>query len=319
MSKLPDFEGLAMFAKVAEEQSFASAARSMGVSVATVSRAVSRLEDRLCGRLFNRSSRGLALTDFGRGLADRASRICAEAQNVEHLALETAKRPRGLVRLAVPMSFGVRWVAPLMPRFFQLYPDVAVDLHLSDDKVDLIGQGFDAALRIAVLEDSSLVAKLITPVRRFVLASPAYLNINSRPQHPDDLAAHRCMGYAYRAKRDVWRLISSATGESVTVTPVGPLRVTNVEAILPSLLQGVAVGELPEFVATPYLRSGELEALLPGWEMPLGGLYFVTPTARAKSSKVEALSKFLSDALSDPPWQMSRSALSNPASKQVTW
>jgi DNA-binding transcriptional LysR family regulator len=303
MPKLPDFEGLAMFAKVAEERSFAGAARSMAVSVATVSRAVSRLEDRLGGRLFNRSSRGLALTDFGRGLVDRASRIYAEAEEVEHLALETARRPRGLVRLAIPMAFGERWVAPLMPKFLQLYPDVAVDLHLSDDRVDLIGEGFDAALRIAVLEDSSLVAKLIVPVRRYLVAAPTYLSRYGRPQHPDDLAAHRCLGYAYRAKRDIWRLISE-TGEEAAVTPVGPLRVTNVNALLPSLLEGVAVGELPEFIAAQYLRSGELEALLPGWEMPLGGLYFVTPTARARSAKVDALSRFLIDALSDPPWRM---------------
>src|SRR5882672_5810208 len=155
MPKLPDFEGLAMFAKVAEEQSYAGAARSMGVSVATVSRAVSRLEDRLGGRLFNRSSRRLALTDFGRGLADRAARIYAEAEDIEYVARETARRPRGLVRLAVPMSFGTRWVAPILPDFFRRYPDIAVDLHLSDEKVDVIGDGFDAALRIAVLEDSS--------------------------------------------------------------------------------------------------------------------------------------------------------------------
>jgi DNA-binding transcriptional LysR family regulator len=302
-SKLPDFEGLAMFAKVAEERSFAGAARSMGVSVATVSRAVSRLEDRLGGRLFNRSSRGLALTEFGRGLVDSALRIYAEAEEVEHRALDTARRPRGLVRLAVPMAFGVRSVAPLMPKFFELYPDVAVDLHLSDDKVDLIGDGFDAALRIAVLEDSSLVAKLIAPVRRFVIAAPGYLARYGRPQHPDDLAAHRCMGYAYRAKRDIWRF-SSATGEEAVVTPVGPLGVTNVDAALPSLLAGVAIGELPEFIAAQYLRSGELEALLPDWQMALGGLYFVTPTARARSAKVEALSRFLVDALSDPPWRM---------------
>ena len=190
MSKLPDFEGLAMFAKVAEDGSYAAAARSMGVSVATVSRAVSRLEDRLGGRLFNRSSRRLALTEFGQGLAERAGRICAEAEEIEHVALETARRPRGLVRLAAPMAFGVRWIGPILPDFFRLYPDVAVDLHLTDEKIDLIGDGFDAALRIAVMEDSSLVAKLLTPVRRFIVATPSYIKRYGRPQHPDDLAAH---------------------------------------------------------------------------------------------------------------------------------
>src|SRR6267142_245670 len=175
MSKLPDFEGLAMFAKVAEERSFAAAARNMGVSVATVSRAVTRLEERLGGRLFNRTSRRLALTDYVRMLAERASRIYAEAEQAEDSARETSSRPRGLVKLAAPMSFGARWVAPLLPEFFRQYPDIAIDLHLTDAQTDLIGEGFDAALRIAVMEDSSLVARLIVPVRRFVVASTTYI------------------------------------------------------------------------------------------------------------------------------------------------
>ena len=302
MSKLPDFEGLAMFARVAEEGSYANAARSMGVSVATVSRAVSRLEDRLGGRLFNRSSRRLALTEFGQGLADRATRIYAEAEEIEHIALETARRPRGLVRLAAPMTFGVRWVAPILPDFFRLYPDIAVDLHLSDDKVDLIGDGFDAALRISVLEDSSLVAKQLAPVRRFILAAPSYLTRYGRPQDPDDLAAHHCLGYAYRARRDVWRF-TRTDGETATVAPVGPLRVTNVEALIPTLLAGLAIAELPEFIAFDLIQSGQVEVLLPDWTMALGGLFFVTPTTRARSAKVSALSSFLSERLSRPKWQ----------------
>ena len=303
MPTLPDFEGLAMFAKVVEERSYAGAARSMGVSVATVSRAVSRLEDRLGGRLFNRSSRRLALTDFGRGLADRAGRLYAEAEEIEHVARETARRPRGLVRLAAPMSFGTRWVAPILPDFFRHYPDIAVDLHLSDEQVDLIVGGFDAALRIAVLEDSSLVAKRLAPVRRFIVAAPSYLARYGRPRHPDDLAAHPCLGYAYRAKRDVWRFTNNAGG-GATVTPVGPLRVTNVDALIPTLLAGLAIAELPEFIAFDLLRTGQVEALLPDWSMTLGGLYFVTPTARARSAKVEALSSFLTERLSRPDWQV---------------
>src|SRR5712672_4585724 len=146
MSNLPDFEGLAMFAKVAEERSFAAAARTMGVSVATVSRAVTRLEDRLGGRLLNRTSRRLALTDYGRTLAERAARIYAEAEEAEDFARETSSRPRGLVKLAAPLSFGARWVAPLLPEFFRTYPDISVDLHLMDTHADLIGHGVDAAL-----------------------------------------------------------------------------------------------------------------------------------------------------------------------------
>src|SRR5579862_8656519 len=301
MSKLPDFEGLAMFAKVAEEGSFAGAATATGVSVATVSRAVTRLEERLGGRLFNRTSRRLALTDYGQTLAERATKIYAEAEGAEDLARETSSRPRGLVKLAAPLSFGARWVAPLLPEFFQTYPEISVDLHLTDAQADLIGDGFDAALRIAIMEDSSLVARLIAPVRRFVVASPTYIARYGRPQHPHDLGAHRCLSYANRAKRDIWRLAHRKTGEECPVTPTGPLRGTSVEALLPTVLEGLAITELPEFIATQYFPENRLEPILTDWRMPEGGLYFVTPTARARPAKVSAIADFFVAELADSP------------------
>jgi DNA-binding transcriptional LysR family regulator len=302
MSKLPDFEGLAMFAKVAEERSFAAAAKAMGVSVATVSRAVTRLEERLGGRLFNRTSRRLALTDYGHTLAERASQIYAEAEAAEDLARETSSRPRGLVKLAAPLSFGARWVAPLLPEFFRRYPDIAVDLHLTDAQTDLIGEGFDAALRIAILEDSSLVARLIAPVRRFVVASPVYIARYGRPQHPHELGAHQCLSYLNRAKRDTWRFTHRRTGEECSIAPKGLLRGTSVEALLPTVLEGLAITELPEFVATPYFSKKQLEPILTDWPLPEGGLYFVTPTARARPAKVAALADFLIAELANARW-----------------
>jgi DNA-binding transcriptional LysR family regulator len=302
MSKLPDFEGLAMFAKVAEERSFAGAAQAMGVSVATVSRAVARLEERLGGRLFNRTSRRLALTDDGHRLAERASKICADAEEAENFARETSSRPRGLVKLAAPMSFGARWVAPILPEFFRRYPDIAVDLHLTDARTDLIGDGFDAALRIAIMEDSSLVARLIAPVGRFVVASPTYIARYGRPQHPHDLGAHPCLSYLNRARRDVWYFAHRKTGEECPVTPTGPLRGTSVEAVLPTVLEGLAITELPEFIATQYFPEKQLEPILTDWRLPEGGLYFVTPTARARPAKVSALADFLIAALADARW-----------------
>jgi DNA-binding transcriptional LysR family regulator len=302
MSKLPDFEGLAMFAKVTEERSFAAAARAMGVSVPTVSRAVTRLEERLGGRLFNRTSRRLALTDYGRSLAERASKIYAEAEEAEDFGREASSRPRGLVKLAAPLSFGTRWVAPMLPEFFRRYPDIAIDLHLTDAQTDLIGDGFDAALRIAVLEDSSLVARQIAPVRRFVVASPAYIERYGRPRHPRDLSAHQCLSYANRAKRDVWRFTHQKTGEECLITPTGPLRGTIAGALLPTALEGLAIAELPEFIATQYFPDKQLEPILIDWRLPEGGLFFVTPTARARPAKVSALADFLIATLTDARW-----------------
>ncbi|NEX63677.1 LysR family transcriptional regulator [Noviherbaspirillum galbum] len=303
MSTLPDFEGLAMFAKVAEERSFAGAARALNVSVATVSRAVARLEERLGARLFNRTSRQLALTEFGNLIAESALKVYREAEAAEGTAREMSARPRGLVRLSVPMSFGLRWVAPLMPAFFREFPEVSVDLHLTDAQVDLVGQGFDAALRIAVLEDSSLVARRLCPVAPVVVASPAYLERSGTPQHPFDLNKHACLGYAYRSRSDVWRFTNDA-GEEVNIRPNGPLRVTNADALMPTVLDGLAIAEFPEFICADQVREGRLVPILRDWTLPRGALYFVTPSARTRPAKIEALSEFFVRHLSEPSWRI---------------
>ncbi|PYE14120.1 LysR family transcriptional regulator [Paraburkholderia silvatlantica] len=302
MAKLPDFEGLAMFAKVAEEGSFAAAARATGVSVATVSRAVARLEDRLGARLFNRTSRQLSLTEFGRTISEKAAEVYRQAEETESAAREMSVQPRGLVRLAVPMSFGLRWVAPQLPGFFRLYPEVSIDLHLSDAPVDLVADGFDAALRIAALPDSSLVARRLCAVTQSVVASPEYLRREGRPTHPRELIDRPCLSYAYRARSDVWRFTNDA-GEEEPVMPTGPLRVTNSDALLPMLLEGLAIAELPEFIAGEYLAEGRLEAILTNWSLTKGGLYFVTPSARARPAKVAALSDYFAEHLSEPTWR----------------
>jgi DNA-binding transcriptional LysR family regulator len=305
VSKLPDFEGLAMFAKVVEERSFAGAARTMGVSVATVSRAVTRLEERLGARLLNRTSRQLALTEFGQAVAERAMRVYRDAEQAEDAARELTAKPRGLVRFAVPMSFGLRWIAPILPDFLREYPEISVDLHLSDAVVDLIGEGFDAALRIAVLPDSSLVARRLCPVSRYIVASPSYVERHGEPHHPRDLIGRPCLGYAYRARNDVWRF-SNVKGAEEAITPVGPLRVTNVDALIPTILAGLAIAELPDFIAGEYLRNGRMVRLLQDWPFPTGAVYFVTPTARTRPPKVEVLSEFIARKLSEPScgWQI---------------
>ena len=302
ISKLPDFEGLAMFAKVAEERSFAGAARALGVSVATVSRAVARLEERLGARLLNRTSRQLALTEFGRTMAESAAQVVREAEAAEGAAREMSAQPRGLIRLSVPMSFGLRWVAPLLPAFFRAYPEVSIDLHLSDAQVDLVGQGFDAALRIAVLPDSSLVARRLCPVSPLIVAAPDYLARHGIPQHPSELSGHACLGYAYRARSDVWRFTNDA-GEEVSVKPSGPLRVTNADALMPTVLDGLAIAEFPEFICADQVRDGRLVPILNDWTLPRGGLYFVTPSARTRPAKVDALATFFVRHLSDPGWR----------------
>src|SRR6201994_5109980 len=247
MTKLPDFEALAIFAKVVELRSFAAAAAELALSKATVSKAVGRLEGRLGARLFNRTSRRLALTDAGQKLAERAARLLADGEAAENEALAQSSVPRGLVKLAVPMSFGVKEVGPILPEFLKLHPEVAIDLHLSDATVDLIGEGFDAGLRIARLPDSSLIARRLCAVPRYTVAAPSYLKTHGRPTHPMQLAEHRCFGYAYLSTPNLWHY-TNAAGEQASVRPGGGLRANNGEALMPALLAGLGVAALPDFI-----------------------------------------------------------------------
>jgi DNA-binding transcriptional LysR family regulator len=292
MAKLPDFEGLAIFAKVVELRSFAAAAGELALSKATVSKAVSRLEQRLGARLFNRTSRRLALTDAGQKLSERAARLLADGEAAENEAMAQSATPRGLVRFAVPMTFGVSKVAPILPEFLEAYPDVAIDLHLSDAMVDLIGDGFDAGLRIASLPDSSLIARRLCAMPRYTVASPAYLRRHGRPTHPMHLARHKCLGYAYLSTPDVWHYTNNA-GEQVSVRPAGPLRVNNGEALMPALLAGLGIADLPDFIVGDAVASGEVEVILKGWKQAEGALHLVTPPGGPRPARVEVLGDFL--------------------------
>jgi DNA-binding transcriptional LysR family regulator len=292
MAKLPDFEALAIFAKVVELRSFAAAAGELALSKATVSKAVSRLEERLGARLFNRTSRRLALTDAGQRLSERATRLLADGEAAENEALSQSVTPRGLVRLAVPMTFGVKVVAPLLPEFLAQYPDVAIDLHLSDAMVDLIGDGFDAGLRIASLPDSSLIARRLCAAPRYTVAAPAYLKQYGRPTHPMHLAQHRCFAYTYLSTPDVWHY-TNAAGEQASVRPGGPLRVNNGEALMPALIAGLGIADLPEFIAGDAVASGELEVILKGWKQTEGSVHLVMPPGGPRPARVEVLAEFL--------------------------
>jgi len=298
MSKLPDFEALAIFAKVVELQSFAAAATELTLSKATVSKAVSRLEDRLGARLFNRTSRRLALTDAGRTLAIKATQLLADGEALENEALAQSATPRGLVRLAAPMTYGKNTVATLLPEFLARYPDVTIELHLSDAIVDLIGDGFDAAIRIAALPDSSLIARRLCPVTRHIVAAPSYLARHGRPTHPSELAAHKCLGYAYLPPPGVWHF-AHASGEQVSIRPNGPFSVNNGEAALPALIAGLGIGALPDFIVGDAIARGDLESILDDWSQTPIGIYLVTPPGGPRPARVELLLDFLAEKIAD--------------------
>ncbi len=312
MSNLPDLEGLAIFAKVAEHRAFAGAADALGLSKATVSKAVARLERRIGARLFNRTSRRIALTDAGRALASRAEAMLAAGEAAEDEAMSHAAAPRGLVRLAAPMSFGVVRVAPLLPEFLRAYPEVSVDLQLSDAFVDIIGEGFDAALRIAALPDSSLLARRLCDMPVHLVAAPAYLKARGRPKHPMQLSEHVGLCYSHGFAHDSWSF-RKKSGEVASVRPQGPLLANNGDALLPAILAGIGIGALPEFIARDALKAGKLEILLPDWSLPSGALHWVTPPGGPRPRRVQLLGDFLAEKLGRPVSSRTRPGAERPA------
>ena len=300
---LPDLEAWAIFAKIAETGSFAAAAAELGLSGATVSKALARLEARLGERLIHRTSRRFSLTETGRVLAVRAAQILAEGEAAEAEAQAKSATPRGRVRLAAPMSLGLRHIAPALPEFLAAYPEIAVDLQLDDRMVDLVAGGIDVALRIADLPDSSLIARRLCPVRRWVVGTRNYFTRHGTPRRPRDLKDHACLCYSYLASGETWRF-TDANGVEEAVTVKGPLSATNADALAFALDAGIGIALQPDFLAWDAIRDGSLVTVLDDWSAPPLALNLVTPSGGPRALRVGALLDFLARRFSGgtAPW-----------------
>jgi DNA-binding transcriptional LysR family regulator len=294
--RLPDFEAWSIFATVAEQGGFSRAAEQLGMSKATVSKAVTRLEAQVGAPLFHRTSRRLALSETGSKLLDHAKRILAEGEAAVEAARDEASEPVGQIRLAAPMSFGISRVAPLLSEFLCANRGIAIDMHLSDARVDLIGERFDLALRIGSLPDSSLRARRLRTVKMHVIASPDYLAENGEPRHPAQLGEHRCIGYSLSSSPESWRF-TRPDGSEAVVRVAGPLRVNNGEAMLPALCGGLGIGLLPDFICEADINVGRLKPILTDWRVPPIAIHILTPPGSFRPRRVTALIDFLAEKL----------------------
>lgn len=297
--RLPDFEAWAVFAAVADTGSFTAAAKALNLSKAKVSKAVSRLEAQLGTVLFHRTSRRLSLSAAGRSLVDHGRRIRMDGEAAVEAARDEAQLLTGTVRIAVPMSFGLRAVAPLIGRFMALHPGIVIDMHLSDARVDLVDEGFDMALRIAALPDSTLRAIRLRTVQVYLIASPAYCARHGTPVHAAQLDTHHGALYANSAQPGIWPM-TGPDGTRVHARPRPVLIVNNADAAIPAVLDGHCIAVLPDFFCDEAVADGRLVRLLPDWQFEQTTLSIVTPPSPHRPARVEALIGFLRTALQQP-------------------
>ena len=292
---------MAVFARVVEMESFSGAARDLGLSKSAVSKRVGRLEDRMGLRLLNRTTRRLSLTEAGAAFYEGCRRVVAEAEAAERAVTRLASAPRGRLKVNAPMSFGVRHLAPALPDFMARYPELTVDLALNDRLVDLVEEGFDVAVRIVRLEDSSLIARRLAPNRLVLCAAPFYLRAHGAPRAVEDLKGHECLLYSYLAAGDVWRLCGPGGERRLAVT--GRLHINNGNALLAAALGGLGVALLPCFICGEDLRAGRLIQVLPEWSGPADtAIAAVYPASRNLSPKVRVFVDFLAERFGGTPY-----------------
>jgi len=296
------FAGMAVFVKVVESSSFAAAARHFRLSPAMASRHVQALEQQLGAQLLNRTTRRVSPTEVGQAYYQRVRQILADIDEADRLATDLQATPRGLLRITSSQSFGIRHLAPAIADYLVLCPEVLMDVTLNDRYLNVIEEGFDLAVRIGLLEDSSLVARRLAPVRMALCAAPEYIARHGAPQRPADLAQHNCLSYTYAAARSEWRFVDGE-GKEEAAHIAGRLLANNGDVLRVAALQGQGVALAPTFILGEDLRAGTLVRLLPAYTPPEVGLYAVYPPSRHLSAKVRSFVDFLATRFGgEPEW-----------------
>ncbi|WP_456021024.1 LysR family transcriptional regulator [Pseudomonas protegens] len=277
---------MAAFVMAAEAGSYASAAQRLDMSAQMVAKHVAALEQRLGARLLNRTTRRQSLTELGQAYYERCKHIVSEASAADSLAQVMNDTPRGKLRVSAPVSFGSYSLMPFVTAFLREYPEVEIDLHLTDRAVDLVEEGFEVAFRIGPLATASLTARPLAAYRLIVCAAPRYLAEYGTPQVPADLQQHECLGYAYwsRPADHEWSFFNGGEVEHVPVS--SRLHVNESKALLSAAIDGFGIVLGPADFLQPALRRGELVRLLEGFEAPSRQMHLLYTAHRQKTAKV---------------------------------
>jgi DNA-binding transcriptional LysR family regulator len=286
-----DLNDIVVFVCVVEARSFTGAGKQLGVPRSTISRRVAQLERRLGVRLLHRTTRRIELTEVGAAFFERASRSLAAIDEAEQMVLAAQATPRGRLRVTAPVDIGVSYLAPLMIAFLARYPEVRVDVDLTQRVVDLVGEGFDAALRAGALPDSSLVARRIGLGTRRLYASPAYLEARGEPRSPEELRDHACLLANDRRATPTWKL-SGPHGE-LEIAVSGPIMVNDFSFARQAALAGAGIAFMPAFHCREAVAAGRLRVVLDDYRSEPSGLYLVYPSAKHLSATVRAFRDFV--------------------------
>ena len=293
-----DLEDMRSFVEVVDRGGFNRAAARLGVSKSIVSRRIAAMEADLGVRLLTRSTRGITPTEAGAEFKSRCERILAEVAEAREAVARQGGGMVGRLRIAAPLSFGVRHVAPVLADMAERYPRLEIEIVFGDRVIDLIGDRFDAAVRIGALRDSSLIARKVAPIRAVLAASPAYLARYGRPSSPADLTHHQCLIYTGSAVLD-WSL--RVGRRWVAIRPSGRLHSDSGDAILQWTIAGLGIANLPSFLASAAIRDGTIEPVLAEYALPEIGIYVVRPPGPQVPAKVRALIDTLVERFSGDP------------------
>jgi DNA-binding transcriptional LysR family regulator len=285
---------IAVFVRVVESSSFTRAAESLEISKGAVSKYVNRLEQRLGARLLHRTTRRLATTEAGQALFSRSASALAELSEAEQEVAQFTEKPSGVLRVTAPTYFGTTKLAPELKHFRARYPEVSLDLDLSDRIVDLVKERFDIAVRISRLRDSNLVAMRLAPMPLVLIGAPAYFRRRRPPAVPADLSTHDCLGYSIVPTPNEWRF-RSPRGQRIAVTVRSPIRCNSDFALKQFALDGLGLAVFPRFFVEQELASGRLVQVLADYPAPELSMHAVYETRRHLLPKLRAFLNFLGE------------------------